>query len=89
MAVDWFLGAHEDDGVCGAELVGDLDGEHQDSSFALAGGASAGGVLPGWVLFQVLSERKAMMAMMTLATTPAAECAKTLKAIQQKEARAA
>ncbi len=43
----------------------------------------------GWVLFQVERERKAMMAMMMLATTPAAEWAMRLKAIQQMEARAA
>ena len=45
--------------------------------------------LLGWVLFQVASERKAMMAMMTLATTPAAEWAMMLNAIQQMDARAA
>lgn len=45
--------------------------------------------LVGCVLFQVLRERKAMMAMMTFATTPAAEWAMRLKAIQQIEARAA
>ncbi len=28
VAVEWFLGVVEDDGVGGAEFVGDLDGEH-------------------------------------------------------------
>lgn len=43
----------------------------------------------GWVLDQVASERKAMAAMMALATTPAADWAMRLKAIQQRDARAA
>ena len=81
VAVDWFLGAEEDDGVCSTELVGYLDGEHDSESSAV--------VLLGWVLFQVERERNAMIAMMRLATTPAAECAMRLNAIQQIEARAA
>lgn len=81
VAVNWFLGAQEDDGVGGTELVGYLDGEHDSESSAV--------VLLGWVLFQVESERNAIIAMMTLATTPAAECAIRLNAIQQIEARAA
>ena len=43
----------------------------------------------GWVLDHVARERKAMTAMMRLATTPAADWAMRLKAIQQIEARAA
>lgn len=32
VAVDWFLGAEEDDGVGGTELVGDLDCVHAQDS---------------------------------------------------------
>lgn len=45
--------------------------------------------MSGCVLDQVVSERKAITAMMALATTPAADWAMRLKAIQQMEARAA
>lgn len=37
VAVDWFLGSQNGDGVCGAELVGDLDGEHYFESCASGG----------------------------------------------------
>ncbi len=83
MAVDWLLSALEDDGVGGAELVVYLDGEHGNSSSALSD------PFIGCVLFHLLRDWKAMMAMTTLATTPAAEWAMRLNAIQQIEARAA